>query len=165
MNRTVMLTLFSVLTALATGTIPPLALAGSSEIGFLVAQSPGEKLTPEADAACELARRLVGAWVLWPAGGGTFVDRGGRPVALDQFAAIWCHQGDGAMATGPIAEGRTLSAMRQFVAEGHGLLLSGAAAQLIASLEPGAVQVKPLDFGHDRGQGPLRGCGEAPQPL
>jgi formylglycine-generating enzyme required for sulfatase activity len=155
MNRTVMLALFSVLTALATGTIPPLALAGSSEIGFLVAQSPGEKPTPEADTACEVARRLVGARVLWPAGGGTFVDRGGRPVALDQFAAIWCHQGDAAMATGPIAEGQTLSAMRQFVAEGHGLLLSGAAAGLIASLEPGTVQVKPLDFGHDRGQAGL----------
>jgi len=150
--------LLTVLTALAAGALPPLALAGSAEIGFLVAQGPTEVLTPESDAASEMAQRLVGARLLWPAGTGRFVDRTGQPVALDRFAAIWCHSSphlDAAMPTGPIADGQTLSALRQFVGEGHGLLLSGTAAGLLASLEPGAVAVKPLEFGHDRGQAGL----------
>ena len=155
MNRTAVRTFLLVLTALTAGILPALARAGPAEIGFLVAQGSMERLAPESDAACDVARRLVGARFLRPTGSATFVDRDGRPVALDQFAAIWCHQGDTAAVTGPAAEGQTLSALHQYVAEGHGLLLSGTAARLIAPLKAGAVQIKPLDFGHDRGQAGL----------
>ena len=68
---------------LAAFTVLSAALAGPAEIGFVVGQGPGEKLTPESHTACELARKLVAARLLRPAGGGTFVDESRQPVAGD----------------------------------------------------------------------------------
>ena len=124
-------------------------------IAFIVAQGPAEKLTPESHTACELARQVFAAEPIWPAGGGAFVDASGKPVSLDRFAAVWSHQGDQPAPSGPIAEEKAASALRAYVAEGHGLLLSGAAAGLVARLDAGAVQTKALHFGHDRGQAGL----------
>ena len=155
MNRTAPRTLLLGLTVLTVGLFASPARAGSAEIGFLVAPGSMEQLTPESEAACDVARRLVGARLIRPTGSATVVGRDGRPVALDQFAAIWLHQGDTAAVTEPTAEGRMLSALRQYVLDGHGLLLSGTAARFIAPLKAGAVQIKPVTFGHDRGQAGL----------
>ena len=152
MDHRLVQTLTAVLLATEAASAAP---AGAPRIGLLVAQGPAEKLTPESHAACELARRLVAAEPIRPTGDGTFVDAGGKRVALDRFAALWCYQGNRAAPSSPIAEERAVSALRAYVAEGRGLLLSGAAAGLVARLGGGSLQIKPLVFGHDRGQAGL----------
>ena len=76
-------------------------------------------------------------------------------MRLDRFAAVWCHLGDGAAPAGPIAGKETLSALRRYVGAGHGLLLSGVAGGLVGRLGAGAVETRPVTFGHDRGQAGL----------
>jgi len=131
------------------------ARAGPPSIAFLPPEGPGSRLSVESEVAFEAARRLVGARLLRAKADGTFVDAAGRPVALGDLDAVWCHAGEPAGAGDPLAAEAVHAALRGYVAEGHGLLLSGAAAALVGPLGAGAVETKPMTFGHDRGQAGL----------
>ena len=88
-------------------------------------------------------------------GDGRFVDSQGRDVPLERFQAIWCHQGDKIRQKGPLFEPQTVAALRQFVSQGHGLLLSGGAAALVAPLGLDKVRIQPESTGRDGAQAGL----------
>jgi formylglycine-generating enzyme required for sulfatase activity len=118
------------------------ALANSS-VGFLSDQSPHEVRGVETDIAGELARKLAAATLITPAS------------KLDDFAAVWCHQGDTTLATGVLFQAQTVAALSNYVAAGHGLLLSGTAAALVNALGVDKVRPTPVTFGEDRAQAGL----------
>jgi formylglycine-generating enzyme required for sulfatase activity len=82
----------------------------------------------ESETACELANQL-GAIT-------------GQP--LERFPVLWCHQ------TTP-----SVDALSNYVATGHGLLLSGASVALVNLLGLDTLHTKPVTFGHDRAQAGL----------
>jgi hypothetical protein len=82
----------------------------------------------EAETVRELGRQL---------GAGT-----GQP--LERFGVVWCHH------TTP-----DVIALSNFVAAGHGLLLSGAAVAVVNQLGLDTLQTKPVTFGDDRAQAGL----------
>ena len=124
-------------------------------MGFLIALTPGERPGIESDLACEIAERLVSATILRAAGDGRFVDSQGRDVPLERFQVVWCHQGDKIEPKGPLFESQTVAVLRQFVNRGHGLLLSGGAAALVAPLGLDKVRIQPESTGKDGAQAGL----------
>jgi hypothetical protein len=66
----------------------------------------------------------------------------GQP--LERFSVIWCHQNT-----------PDINALSNYVATGHGLLLSGASVTLINQLGLDTLQTKPVTFGDDRAQAGL----------
>ena len=124
-------------------------LAGTAQpaVGFLSGLGPAEIRGVETDTAWELAQKLVAAQ---PVGGAA-----GRAPALEAFAAVWCHQGDTTQATGLLFQAQTVTALSNYVAAGHGLLLSGTAVALVNALGVETVRCTPVVFGHDRAQAGL----------
>jgi formylglycine-generating enzyme required for sulfatase activity len=121
------------------------AVVAQPSIGFLSDQNPREVLGVETDTACELAKKLVAATPVAP----------DAPLKLDDFAAVWCHQGDTTLATGLLFRAETVAALSNYVAAGHGLLLSGTAAALVNALGVDKVRPAPVTFGEDRAQAGL----------
>jgi formylglycine-generating enzyme required for sulfatase activity len=143
---------FAGLTCLALG-LAVLGLAGAQTgtpnppVGFLSGLGPAEIRGVEVDTAWELAQKLVAAQPVGCA-------EGSAP-ALENFAAVWCHQGDTTQATGLLFQAQTVAALSNYVAAGHGLLLSGTAAALVQALGADTVRYAPVVFGHDRAQAGL----------
>ena len=129
--------------------------AAEPNVGFLIADRPGEVLGPECDSACELARRLTAATILRPAGGGKFVDSAGRELPLDRLSVVWCHEDEPSRHARCPWDEQTVEALRRLVRAGRGLLLSGAAASLVGPLGVDTARTEPLTFGNDRGQAGL----------
>jgi len=116
-------------------TIPATGLAAAdAPIGFLVSETSPDRLGPESQAARALAGELASAVLIVPGQDGRFVDSGGQPISLDRFRVVWYHQGDSADLTGPLYEPRSLEALKKYVADGHGLFLSGAALAMVHSM-------------------------------
>jgi len=111
----------------------PQALAGQA-IGFLAVDPSADKLGLEAKAAWQLAQKLGPASLVFVTGNGKFADAQGKPVALDQFPVIWLHQGDAVDPSGPIYGSASIQSLRKHVADGRGLLLSGAALAMVRNL-------------------------------
>ena len=62
----------------------------------------------------------------------------------EQFPVLWCHQST-----------PDVTALSNYVASGHGLLLSGAAVTLVNRLGLDTLHTEPVTFGHDRAQAGL----------
>jgi len=114
--------------------VPAQVSAAPPSVGFLAPVPSSDKMGPEARAAWQLAQKLGPVALMFPAAEGKFRDAGGREVSLDRFPVVWHHQGDSTDQTGPLYEGATLEALRKYVGEGHGLLLSGAALAMVHTL-------------------------------
>ncbi|MBN1417381.1 MAG: SUMF1/EgtB/PvdO family nonheme iron enzyme [Planctomycetes bacterium] len=121
------------------------AASAWSEVAFLIREAPGERLRIETYRAWMLARDL-GAQVLLRAG------FDGREVPLARFRVIWHHH-DGIEP--PRWDEASLRALREYVAGGGRLLLSGTAAALVAPLGIDRAGTSPLTFGNDRSQSGL----------
>ncbi|MCY2990575.1 MAG: hypothetical protein NTY19_22260, partial [Planctomycetota bacterium] len=139
----------------AGGSCPATALAAEAGVGFLVSPAAARRLDAESDMACEAAEKLVSATVFLPAAAGRFVDHQGRDVSLDRFRVIWCYQGETGQQTGPVFDPQTVEALRQFVGNGHGLLLSGKAAALVEPLGIDTLRAPPVRVGQDYAQAGL----------
>ena len=100
---------------------------------------------PEARAAWQLAQKLGPATLLFPAGESSFRDAEGKAVPLGRFPVLWLHEGDSTDQSGPLYEEPALEALRKYVADGHGLLLSGAALSLVHTL---GIESAPPRLGH-----------------
>jgi len=107
--------------------------AGDSGVAYLAAEASADALESESAAALELARQIASATLVMPAGGGRFVDAGGREVALERFRVVWHHQGDSNTLAGPLYEAGSLDALKAYLGEGRSLFLSGAALALVHS--------------------------------
>jgi hypothetical protein len=134
----------------------PLAGAGDAraeeplpQVAFLTPSPGGQAVGPEAAAAFELAKELASATRIRVTAVGQFVDDSGRPAPLDRFAVLWYHEGDSAEPAGAMHE-KVVAALREHVAAGRGLFLSGAALQQVYALgvEPAVPRVGAA--GHDR---------------
>ena len=66
----------------------------------------------------------------------------GQP--LERFPVVWCHQNT-----------PEVVALSNYVASGHGLLLSGAAVTVVNQLGLDTLHTTPVTFGHDRAQAGL----------
>ncbi|MFH1268736.1 MAG: hypothetical protein ABIK89_23675, partial [Planctomycetota bacterium] len=108
--------------------------AADPGVGLLVAETSAEKVGPESQAAYALAKELASATLVMPTAEGGFVDAGGAAVSLDRFRVIWHHQGDSSEQTTAACDPRVIEALRAYVAEGHGLFLSGAALAMVRPL-------------------------------
>ncbi len=108
---------------------------------FLAPEASFDQLGPEARAAWQLAEKLAKATILLPAEDGTFVDRQGHAVGLNEFRVIWHHQGDTPVQSGPMYRSQTVRSLRQYVDGGGGLFLSGAALAMIYTM--GIEPVRP----------------------
>ncbi len=120
------------LSAMIVAGSPPESRA-AAPVGFLLdttADQPG----PEARAAWELASKLGASQRVLASSEGRFQDADGRAVELDAFPVLWYHQGDAAAASGPAYSPITVVALRKYVSDGHGLLLSGAALGMVQQL-------------------------------
>jgi len=127
----------------------------AADVGLLVDKNLDDRSAREARAAFRLAGRFSSpAWV-FPAPGGKFVDKNGRDVSLEQFQLVWVYQGKPTGTAGPLCEAASLAALRKYVGDGHGLLLSGAALAMVQPLGIGTIELKPLGMFQDRGQVPL----------
>jgi formylglycine-generating enzyme required for sulfatase activity len=124
-----------------------LAATSDAGVGFLSGLAPAELRGVETDTAWELAQKLGAAQ---PVGCAEV-----SAPALAGFAAVWCHQGDTTQATGLLFQAQTIAALSNYVASGHGLLLSGTAAALVPALGADTVRYAPVSFGHDRAQAGL----------
>ena len=114
---------------------PREARAAEPPVAYVVPELPLDKLGPEGQAACALARKQLSAAVIVPGAGGKFVDEKGRDVQIDQFKVVWYHQGDSIQQEGPLYEKYARDALRKFVSDGHGLFLSGAALAMVSLLQ------------------------------
>ena len=121
-------------------------------VGFLVSAAPAEILDLESDLACEVVQRLTSASVFMPAGNGRFVDCEQRDVSLDRFRVIWCHQGDRGTRKDRAWDPQIAAALRRFAENGHGLLLSGEAAALVAPIGLDTLRAQPVRADQDRGR-------------
>jgi hypothetical protein len=104
-----------------------LLLSLALQVG-VAAQTVGVYTEPwgaESETVRELARKM-GAVV-------------GQP--LEQCSVVWCHQGT-----------PDLSALSNYVASGHGILLSGASVTWVNELGLDTLHTVPATFGHDRAQ-------------
>ncbi len=99
--------------------------AGAATVEFGVCTEPRGV---EAETAREVARKLGAAT--------------GQP--WEQLAVLWCHQNTPGLAV-----------LSNYVASGHGLLLSGDAVMLVNQLGLDTLRTKPLTFGNDRAQAGL----------
>ena len=124
------------------------AQAGQA-IGVLAVDSSADKLGPEATAAWQLAQKLGPASLVFVTGNGKFADAQGKPVALDAFPVIWFHQGDAVDPSGPIHGSASIQSLRKHVADGRGLMLSGAALAMVRTL--GIEPVQPRRGSGGRG--------------
>jgi len=115
--------------------------ASATHVAMLVAEASLDELGLEARAASELVGKLAPATLLAPAGDGTFVDQSGRAVRLEQFQVIWHHQGDSIDQTTAIYDPRSIAALREYLREGGGLFLSGAALAMVYNM--GIEQARP----------------------
>lgn len=107
--------------------------AAAGSIGLVVDRSV-EELGVESRAAWQLATNLGAARMVHVSKEGSFHDGGGQALALEGFSVVWFHQGDSAEANAPAYSAEAVATMRRYVAEGHGLLLSGAALGLVEQL-------------------------------
>ena len=105
-------------------------------IGVLSSDKSLEAMGTHDRAAWEVAASLGDATLLFPGDAG-FLDASGQPLDLDAFDVVWYHQGD-AIAYNVLYSGAPLAAMRQFMENGGGLLLSGGALAIVdrLGLEP-----------------------------
>ncbi len=107
--------------------------AAETRAAFLAAQ-PLEKLGDEERAAWELARKLDDATLVIARGGGQFQSSDGKGVELGAFRTIWYHQGSTTERIAVIRDETTIKSLRDYAAAGNGLLLSGAAFELVHEL-------------------------------
>ncbi len=105
---------------------------------------------PRDCAAWQLAQRLGQATLIAPGADWKFRDPTGREIPLNDFATLWYHQGDSSELTGPIYEPGCIESLRKYSAEGHGLLLSGAALAMVHPLGLEAVQPRRAGPGADK---------------
>jgi formylglycine-generating enzyme required for sulfatase activity len=105
--------------------------AADSAVAFLVAEASPEKLGPESQAAWEMAEQLASAELVVAMPDGKFADAAGQLVSLDRYRVVWYHQGDSADQTAAPYHPQALQALREYVADGHGLFLSGAALAMV----------------------------------
>ncbi|MDR0337925.1 MAG: SUMF1/EgtB/PvdO family nonheme iron enzyme, partial [Planctomycetaceae bacterium] len=83
---------------------------------------------------------------------GTFLDRKGKTVSLDQFNHFWIYQPDLLQKDSPFCTPQTVQNIRQYLEEGHNVFLSGGTAELLKLLGLDDIQTKTTDFGNDRCQ-------------
>ncbi|MGQ9576040.1 MAG: SUMF1/EgtB/PvdO family nonheme iron enzyme [Thermoguttaceae bacterium] len=111
--------------------------AGSEQpkrLGVLAPVRSADRMGPEAQAAWQLAQKLGPAVLVFAAKRGTYQDASGQAVWLDGFSVLWYHQGDSAETDGPAWQPDSLESLRKYVANGGGLLLSGAGLAMVHSL-------------------------------
>ena len=103
------------------------------DCGFLLPHESIEAAGPEAQAAFRLSGKLASSVPVLVAADGKFVDEAGREIELSRFDVLWFHQGDSTAPThlhGPAS----VAALKQYVAGGRGLFLSGAALSMTHTL-------------------------------
>ncbi len=101
----------------------------SLSIAFLSPEASVEDMGFHERGAWESATSLGDAMLLFADDDG-FVDTDGNVCELDVFDAVWYHQGD-SIARNRLYSGPHLAALRRFVENGGGLLLSGGALALV----------------------------------
>ena len=109
------------------------ASAAPLNIAFLSAESAAEKIGPHERGAWEAARTLGNATLLLLQESGAFQDTQGAVRKLEEFQVVWYHQGD-AIAYNAMYGGPAITALRSYVGNGGGALLSGGALALIDNL-------------------------------
>jgi len=127
----------------------------ASNVAFLVPQGRGATLGRESEAALIWTRNLRECQTLFLDGPERFVDDRGQAVRLTQFDVLWCHEGDLATLPADLQNPGTLESLRNFVAEGGGLFLSGVAARLVIDLGAETASMRTVSAGHDGFQAAL----------
>ena len=120
------------------------------KMGLVVGEAAADKPGAEARAAHALAGRLHEVALISPAARGKFLGAGAEEVTLDRFAVVWIHQGDAPSPPALLIAPETIAALRQYVADGHGLLVSGAALALVRDLGVERLHVRVGGPGNDR---------------
>jgi len=111
-------------------------------IGVLI-DRPSNQLGPEARAALAFARQVWKAELVHIAGPGRLETADKTPAQLSTYPVIWYHQGDTSSLPVGVENPATLETLRDYVEQGGGLFLSGAALQLIhlMGIEPARPRV------------------------
>ncbi len=102
------------------------------KIGYLVAEASEAEMGPHGRAAWDAVQTLGDATLLL-AGEKGFLDKAGVGRDLGEFEVLWYHQGD-AVALTSLYAGTCLAAIRDYAANGGGLLLSGGALEMVLPL-------------------------------
>jgi formylglycine-generating enzyme required for sulfatase activity len=131
----------------------------AASVGVISPGLEGKKRGPEAAAVLALELTPHKTTVLTCAGKGRFSVKQGdksRDVALADFDVVWLHEGDQTSFATAISDKETIAALKKYVADGGGLLLTGVALSLVHDLgvEPARPRIGPS--GNDSGTAPLR---------
>lgn len=110
-----------------------IARAEGPRVAFLAAEPSLEQMGPHNRGGWETAKLLPNTTLLLRQADGTFADPSGTRRKLTEFEVVWHHQGD-AIARTAMYGGPSLAAIRQFAEDGGGVLLTGGALALVASL-------------------------------
>ncbi len=102
-------------------------------IGFLAVESSLDEMGPHNRAAWRTATKLGQATLLLRQKDGTFADPAGHALDVNDFDVLWYHQGD-AIERNAMYRGPSLAEIKQFAAQGRGVLLSGGALAMVAQL-------------------------------
>ncbi len=107
--------------------------AATPRIGFLAAEPSLDEMGPHNLAAWRIATEFGQATLLLRQKDGAFADSEGRALDANDFDVLWYHQGD-AIERNAMYYGPSLKEIRQFAAQGRGVLLSGGALAMVAQL-------------------------------
>jgi formylglycine-generating enzyme required for sulfatase activity len=102
-------------------------------IAFLAAETSLDAMGPHNRGAWQSAQSLGDATLLFAAGKDGFRDTTGAARDLGDFDVVWYHQGD-AIARTSIYSGPALAAIRDYTANGGGVLFSGGALAMVTPL-------------------------------
>ncbi len=124
------------------------APAAEYRVGYLAAATPAHELGAEAGAGSALAAKLRNAELIFVPTDGQFVNGRHQAVALADFRVLWYHEGDTDQPTA-VSGARSFPMLRKYVADGGGLLLSGAALSVVHTMGVEPARPRVLRGGRD----------------
>ena len=119
-----------------------------ADVAIVLDERPGVVMSVESQLTADIAQQTVNAVVIHPNSDGTFTDRNGNAVLIDEFSVLWIHHGEPLADHSPLRSRTTLAAIRNHRA----VLLSGCATVLLEPLGLDIPVTTPKTFGHDREQ-------------
>jgi len=133
----------------------PVCAAARPGIGFLTGEPSVAQMGPEGQAAWALMRKLFPSAALLRPADGRLLSEEGAEVAPNRLRVVWIHQGDSTDEAGPLYDAKTVALLKQYVGEGGGLFLSGAALGMVVPLGVEPVVPRRGGPGDDRSEAAL----------
>jgi formylglycine-generating enzyme required for sulfatase activity len=122
------------------------------QVALLLNGQPNIPIDTESDIFAEVVGQIVKTTIIHSTNNGTFLDRKGQTVFLEQFDHLWIYQPEPLQENTPLGTSQIVQNIRQYLEKGHGVFLSGGTAEFVKLLGLDEIQTKSMNFGNDRCQ-------------